>query len=121
MACAFKSAGTPPGKPSGYCRIIIANDDLLHDRVKALGFWDFEIILRHEIGHCNGWDGDHKGARHAEAEPGRSPTWRKQESALPMMELSKDSENERIRQRDQRATELYSTYQEVANFWSRGR
>jgi hypothetical protein len=25
--------------------------------------WTTEIVFRHEIGHCNGWPGDHRGAR----------------------------------------------------------
>jgi hypothetical protein len=23
----------------------------------------YEIVLRHEVGHCNGWPGDHPGMR----------------------------------------------------------
>ena len=25
--------------------------------------WTRQIVLRHEIGHCNGWPGDHRGMR----------------------------------------------------------
>jgi hypothetical protein len=25
--------------------------------------WTYEVIHRHEIGHCNGWPGSHAGAR----------------------------------------------------------
>jgi hypothetical protein len=28
--------------------------------------WDNEGILRHEIGHCNGWPQDHRGERSTE-------------------------------------------------------
>jgi len=38
-------------------------------RLLALQSSSFENILRHEIGHCNGWPGDHRGAR----------TWREAE------------------------------------------
>ena len=27
------------------------------------GTWTDERVWRHEMGHCNGWPGDHKGAR----------------------------------------------------------
>jgi len=30
--------------------------------IRALGI-DPEVFLRHEVGHCNGWGPDHKGAR----------------------------------------------------------
>jgi hypothetical protein len=58
FACAFRLAGTPKGKPWPYCRIVIANADILRDAP-----WSYETILRHEFGHCNGWPKDHKGAR----------------------------------------------------------
>ena len=41
-----------------YCRIVMAPDDV----IKAAGFPP-ELVKRHEIGHCNGWPADHKGAR----------------------------------------------------------
>jgi hypothetical protein len=41
---------------SQWCRIVIANDDI----IEAAGL-TFEIVRRHEIGHCNGWPGDHQG------------------------------------------------------------
>jgi hypothetical protein len=38
--------------------------------VRAAGH-DPDIILRHEIGHCNGWGPNHEGARTlAESNPG---------------------------------------------------
>ena len=40
------------------CHILIADDET----IKKSG-WTYEIVLRHEIGHCNGWPGDHRGAR----------------------------------------------------------
>lgn len=40
------------------CEIVVANDDI----IKAQG-WTFPIVVRHEIGHCNGWSKDHPGAR----------------------------------------------------------
>jgi hypothetical protein len=41
------------------CLIVIANDEIL----RSVGIYDAKVILRHEIGHCNGWPGDHPGAR----------------------------------------------------------
>jgi hypothetical protein len=40
------------------CYVFMVSDD----EIKAAGY-DPEIVLRHEIGHCNGWPSDHKGAR----------------------------------------------------------
>ena len=45
-------------RASGECHILMADDDT----IKKYG-WTPEIVLRHEIGHCNGWSVDHKGAR----------------------------------------------------------
>jgi len=40
------------------CMIVIVRDD----EIKKAGFPP-DLIKRHEIGHCNGWSSDHKGAR----------------------------------------------------------
>lgn len=40
------------------CLIIMAKPDI----IKAEGFTD-AIVMRHEMGHCAGWSGDHAGAR----------------------------------------------------------
>jgi hypothetical protein len=40
------------------CYILMMDDDYL----AKLNFPP-EIVLRHEIGHCNGWPGDHRGGR----------------------------------------------------------
>jgi hypothetical protein len=50
--------GRPFGLGENTCQIIIANDDILH----AAGY-TYEIVYRHERGHCNGWVGDHRGSR----------------------------------------------------------
>ena len=50
LACAQKIVGT--------CYIFKVTDDEL----KQLGF-DPDVVMRHEIGHCNGWRSDHRGAR----------------------------------------------------------
>ena len=50
LACAQKIVGT--------CYIFKVTDDEL----KQLGF-DPDVVMRHEIGHCNGWGSDHRGAR----------------------------------------------------------
>jgi len=40
------------------CLIIMVNDDVM--RIRG---WTTGLLLRHEIGHCNGWAGDHPGER----------------------------------------------------------
>jgi hypothetical protein len=45
------------------CVITIATNDIL-----GKTDWSFSIVRRHEIGHCNGWPADHKGARVPTAE-----------------------------------------------------
>jgi hypothetical protein len=40
------------------CRIVIANKEI----IEAAGY-TYEAVMRHEIGHCNGWPGDHPNAR----------------------------------------------------------
>lgn len=40
------------------CRVIIVGDGVL----EKAGY-TYETVLRHELGHCNGWGGDHWGAR----------------------------------------------------------
>jgi hypothetical protein len=42
----------------GFCIVAMVPDD----RIRKAGFTP-EIVLRHEIAHCNGWPGDHRGAR----------------------------------------------------------
>ncbi len=63
--------GHPNGKPKGcveserhgVCRITIVSDAV----AISLGY-DPKILLRHEMGHCNGWRG-HPGARVIGVEP----------------------------------------------------
>jgi hypothetical protein len=45
------------------CIVVIANDDILKDTP-----WNYEMVLRHENGHCQNWPGDHKGSRPATPE-----------------------------------------------------
>ena len=40
------------------CHIVIVDERI----IKEQG-WTRELMLRHEIGHCNGWPGDHPGQR----------------------------------------------------------
>jgi hypothetical protein len=40
------------------CQIVMLHDNL----IEAVGERP-TAVLRHEIGHCNGWLGDHRGAR----------------------------------------------------------
>lgn len=50
LACAFR-------RPDS-CRIVIVEESI----IKAYR-WTRELVMRHEIGHCNGWPGDHPGER----------------------------------------------------------
>jgi hypothetical protein len=45
------------------CKIVMPIDDVI-----AARGWTPELILRHEIGHCNGWPSDHPGVRHRREE-----------------------------------------------------
>lgn len=47
------------------CLIILVPDYVMRKRS-----WTSGLILRHEIGHCNGWPGDHNGQRSV---PGPGP------------------------------------------------
>jgi hypothetical protein len=49
------------------CIVMIPEDDFLKRRGRQ-----FEEILRHEIGHCNGWPGDHGGA-YLQSDPPKQP------------------------------------------------
>jgi len=40
------------------CLIIMVKDEVTRTRG-----WTTGLLLRHEIGHCNGWGGDHAGER----------------------------------------------------------
>jgi hypothetical protein len=51
LGCGGKSA-------TGQCHILMADDETIRKHG-----WTPEIVLRHEIGHCNGWPPNHKGAR----------------------------------------------------------
>ena len=50
IGCAYRSGDS--------CRVVIVTDNLL----KAANSTRARI-MRHELGHCNGWPGDHPGAR----------------------------------------------------------
>jgi hypothetical protein len=52
LGCSFRIQGTY------YCGIVKVPDEQIRDAGH-----DPAIFMRHEIGHCNGWGGDHKGAR----------------------------------------------------------
>jgi hypothetical protein len=57
LACGGKA--TLKADPSiTICQIVIANKEIL----EAHGY-TYEAVMRHEIGHCNGWPGDHPNAR----------------------------------------------------------
>jgi hypothetical protein len=52
LACAWRFPGGET------CWIVMVPDD----QIKAAGL-PVELVKRHEIAHCNGWPGDHRGAR----------------------------------------------------------
>jgi len=56
IACNLRTIG--PG-PKERCEIFIAADSV----IASVGL-TFDLVLRHEIGHCNGWPGDHPYARY---------------------------------------------------------
>jgi hypothetical protein len=43
------------------CHVFIAEDDIL----KPTG-WNYNLVLRHELGHCLGWPANHPGMRTVE-------------------------------------------------------
>jgi hypothetical protein len=40
------------------CVIVMVRDEVMRERN-----WSTGMLLRHEIGHCNGWGADHEGQR----------------------------------------------------------
>lgn len=50
LACAWHNAKS--------CVIYMVDDRVMREKG-----WNTGILLRHEIGHCNGWPGDHPGRR----------------------------------------------------------
>jgi hypothetical protein len=52
VACSFRTYDTASGETLS-CLILLGPKT-----------WDDERALRHEMGHCNGWSGDHPGARY---------------------------------------------------------
>ena len=50
LACMYRSFNT--------CVIVILPDETLYGKG-----WDPWHVMRHEIGHCNGWSGKHEGER----------------------------------------------------------
>lgn len=45
------------------CKIVLVPDAII-----TMNGWTRALMLRHELGHCNGWPGDHPGARGVEDE-----------------------------------------------------
>jgi hypothetical protein len=66
LACAM-----PPTADTKTCTIIITQED----GIQAEGYAPADV-LRHEMGHCNGWPADHPGAR-----PVRWPVWHTDKAA----------------------------------------
>jgi hypothetical protein len=56
LACSFRNFTGPDT-----CKIYI-----ISDRVIEEAGWTREIVMRHELAHCEGWLADHKGARSIE-------------------------------------------------------
>jgi len=61
LSCAY------PYETMSMCQIVMITDDII-----AAAGWTPKIVLRHELGHCNGWPNDHRGARVLPAERTRS-------------------------------------------------
>ena len=57
-ACAFRKE-EPVGEMAPKCRIFM----LIDKQLRAYGSGFPALVMRHELGHCNGWDKDHKGGR----------------------------------------------------------
>jgi hypothetical protein len=45
------------------CAIIMLHDNL----IREMG-WTYEVVYRHEVGHCNGWPATHGGSRMCNAD-----------------------------------------------------
>jgi hypothetical protein len=75
LACAL------PGGTS--CVIIMVNDEIMRTQG-----WTTGVLVRHEIGHCNGWPGDHGGVR---ALPSSNTHWvpEAQRMKLPLDRLER--------------------------------
>jgi hypothetical protein len=65
----------------GKACVVIIGDDALIEK----GPWPYDIILRHEVGHCNGWAGSHPNARRYqnEYEPRLIPTEAQEPRLMP--------------------------------------
>jgi hypothetical protein len=57
LACSQKIHRKSDPSVNG-CWIVIANKDV----IEAAGYV-YDVVMRHEIGHCNGWLGDHPNAQ----------------------------------------------------------
>lgn len=74
LGCAQHSGPKPDGSYT-VCRIIIVFDSVI-----AKANLSFNDVFRHELAHCNGWGGDHWGARMApepvaaQRAPAQAPT-----------------------------------------------
>jgi hypothetical protein len=61
LGCSYRLTGGE----LGVCLVIIADEETLKvGRHKNYGHtWSYNVVLRHEIGHCLGWPANHDGAR----------------------------------------------------------
>jgi len=50
LACSFRG--------EDYCKIVRRDEATINAKGYTL-----ETVMRHEVGHCNGWPEDHAGAR----------------------------------------------------------
>jgi hypothetical protein len=84
------------------CHVYIAPDEVLN----AYGF-PYPSVLRHEVGHCNGWGRDHKSGRSFGSPPGTAPGVEPHRLPLPDSWAKRDQEtqqryNEWLRERELR-------------------
>jgi hypothetical protein len=63
----YRRTNTPKEAPADICHVFIAEDNLL-----LPAGWIYKDVLRHELGHCNGWGGHDRG-RAPPAPSGKPP------------------------------------------------
>jgi hypothetical protein len=58
LGCAYMTSPQAADGAYAKCRV-----SLVEDGVVRAGGYAPELILQHELAHCNGWPADHAGAR----------------------------------------------------------
>src|SRR5262249_18756388 len=68
LGCAYRYNAFSHYGLLGKCRIVIATDDIL----RSAG-WPYDVVFRHERGHCENWPNHHPGARPIGSPEGKAP------------------------------------------------